>query len=102
MTIDVRKLRVALEGVPREALVELAEVEALRVRAHACQLEDDDYSFVERIITSWIDTRRRAAIHSQYPDSQPRGGAAWPHRTAEPLRAVGAEAAASASAESSR
>ena len=42
--------------------IELAE--ALRVRVHARQPEDDDYSLVERIITSWIDTRRRKAIRS--------------------------------------
>lgn len=38
-------------------VIELAEAEALRVRVHARQLEDDDYSLVERLITAWISRR---------------------------------------------
>ena len=36
-------------------VIELAEAEALRERVRARVLGDDDYSLVERIITSWID-----------------------------------------------
>jgi transposase len=36
-------------------VLELAEAEALRERVRARRLQDDDYSLVERIITSWID-----------------------------------------------
>lgn len=41
-------------------------------------------------------------IRFQQTEQQPRGGAAWHHRNAQPLRVVRAEAAASASAELSR
>ncbi len=38
-------------------VIVLAEAEALRVRVHARQLKDEDYSLVERIITAWISRR---------------------------------------------
>ena len=50
-------------------VIELAEAEALRVRVHARQLKDEDYSLVERIITAWISP---AVIMRHFSSTQSR------------------------------